>query len=105
MKKIDSTLKQLEKLAKICKTKGVSIEFFQDGSLKKISKDVPDQSSLTPAPQARVSAKKASQIEEAGNLQDQYDKSTQEIETLHVEDPSAYEALLMQGALGEEKIN
>lgn len=96
------SLKELAKLIKICKNDGVS--YLEYGDLK-LSMDVPDKSSITPAPQARASAKKASQITDKASVQTQFDDAQQALETLHVEDPSAYEALLMQGALGEEKIN
>jgi hypothetical protein len=97
--------KELAKLSKICKNDGVSMEFYENGNLKKISKELTENQSLTPAPQARASAKKASQITENASLQSQYDLAREALETLQLEDPSAYEALLMQGALGEEKIN
>ena len=96
------SLKELAKLIKICKNDGVSS--LEYGDLK-LSMVVPDQSSMTPAPQARASAKKASQITERASLQSQFNDSQMALETLHVEDPVLHEALLMQGALGEEKIN
>ena len=95
------SIKELEKLIKICKNKSVSLEY---GDLK-ISVAATENSSTTPAPQARVSAKNASQITEIANLQDQYDSARLALETLNIADPSAYEALLIQGALGEEKDN
>lgn len=94
------SIKELEKLIKICKNMGVSSLKYGDLQL---SIGVTENSPMTPAPQARGSAKKASQIAELALLQEQYDSARHALETLHVENPSAYEALLMQGALGEEK--
>jgi hypothetical protein len=93
------SIKELEKLMKSCHNMGVSLEYRD----LKISVVATENSSTTPAPQARVSAKKASQITEIANLQDQYDAAQLALDTLNVANPSAYEALLMQGALGEEK--
>jgi len=94
------SLKELAKIIKICKNDGVS--YFEYGDLK-IRIGAPEQPPITPAPLARVSAKKVLQIAEKADLQSQYDSSKDALETMHVEDPSAYEALLIQGALGEEK--
>lgn len=58
---------------------------------------------MTPAPHARGSAKKAMQVTEKADLQSQFDLAQLTAETLHVEDPAAYEAMLIQGELGEEK--
>lgn len=96
------SLKELAKIIKICKNDGVSS--LEYGNLK-ISMITPEKGIMTPAPQASASAKKASQITEKANVQSQYDDVQQVLETLHVEDPVRYEALLMQGALGDEKIN
>ena len=97
------SIKELEKMMKYCHNNGVSLEFYENGNLKKISVIVTENSFTTPAPQARASAKTASQITDTANLQNQYDIARMALDTLNVADPSAYEALLMQGALGEEK--
>ena len=94
------TIKELEKLIKICKNMGVSTLEF--GNIK-ISMGSPEQQLMTPAPQVRVSAKKVSQITEKAELQSQLEGNEDALGTMHVEDPSGYEALLMQGALGEKE--
>jgi len=94
------SLKELAKLIKICKNDGVSC--LEYGNVK-ISMSSPEKQLMTPAPLARASAKKVSKISESAELQSQYDESRVALETLHVEDPVAYEALLIQGALDEEK--
>lgn len=55
------------------------------------------------APQARGSDKKAQDIENKSDLQGQFDLAAAIVETLHVEDPAAYEAMMIRGELGEEK--
>jgi hypothetical protein len=59
-----------------------------------------------PNPQARGSAKKAQAaqvVTDKSIAQEQYNFATEMIETLHVEDPAAFETMLIQGELGEEK--
>lgn len=97
---IKLTLKELEKLIKVCKTMGVSK--FKYGDIEFCMGEA-SQPTMTPAPQARGSAKKAKAITDHTELQAQYDLVQAVAETLHVEDPSAYEAMLIQGELGEEK--
>jgi len=94
------SLKELAKIIKLCKDNGVSNLEFEN--LKLRMTDASPQV-MTPAPQARGSAKKAKAITEKADLQSQYDVAQVVAETLHVEDPVAYEAMLMRGELGEEK--
>ncbi|MFN9976621.1 MAG: hypothetical protein ACK58T_42645 [Phycisphaerae bacterium] len=94
------SLKELATLIKLCKKNGVSLKY--DG-LEILSVDVLSQGSTTPAPQARGSAKKALEVTEKAALQLQFDEAQEIAETLHVEDPVAYERMLIEGELGETK--
>lgn len=96
------TLKDIAKLIRVCKTNGVS--HYEYGDLK-LSFDVTENPSKTPSPQARGSAKKAIQIEEKGSLQEQMNLAQHVLETLHVEDPAAFEALLIDREISEAKEN
>jgi hypothetical protein len=96
------TLKEIAKLIKLCKTNDVS-------SLKvqglEISIGATASSPMTPNAHARGSAKKALEVEEKGSLQEQMNLAERVIETMHVEDPAAFEAMLISRELGEEKNN
>jgi len=96
------SLKEIDKIIKSCKAKGVL--FFKYGELE-ISFDTPEKLSRTTRTQARVSTKKSGLVEEKANFQAQFDLAKEVAETLHVEDPSLYEAMLIRGELGEEKNN
>lgn len=56
----------------------------------------------TPMKQARASAK-AEQITETAEYQEQSDSVQAMLDTLHIEDPAAYETALVREELGEEK--
>lgn len=96
------SIKELAKLIKLCKTNNVS-SLKYDGI--ELSIGVPSQESMTPAPQARGSAKKALQVTEKSDLQLQFNEAKAIAETLHVEDPVAYERMLIEGELSEAKEN
>lgn len=99
--KRELSLKELAKLIKICKNEGVSS--LKYGELQ-ISIGTTENLPMTPKHQARRSAK-AEQVTETANLQSQYDLAREISETLHVEDPVAYESMLINGELGEAKEN
>jgi hypothetical protein len=102
MSKSEDKLKKLENFLKKCQTNGVFIREIEFEGIK-LSIDVPAKLSMTPVLPAKGSEKKATAIEAKADLQQQYDFSRDAVETLHVEDPSAYEAALFRGELGEEK--
>lgn len=56
-----------------------------------------------PSPQARGSAKKAKEVEEKGKLQEQFDIANGIAESLHLEDPKAFEEMLIRGELAKEE--
>jgi len=93
------TLAKLLKLMRECKKlRG----FVKIGDMEFDFRDQSQTETVT-RPQARGSAKKARDIEEKADLQGQHDLVHDLVETLHVEDPAAYEAMLIRGELGEEK--
>lgn len=100
MKK-EFTLKEIEKLVKLCKKSGVS-------SLKlgEIEINLSEAASFDSKPRfkARASAKGKSE-EERGQLQAQLNTASDTLETLHLEDPLAYERLLLEGELRETEVN
>lgn len=96
------SLKELAKLIKICKTEGVSS--LQYGEIQ-LSMVAPEKPSMTPAPQARGSAKKALEVSEKQDLQTQFDLARESIEVMHVEDPVGFEQALINGELDEAKEN
>lgn len=93
------SLKELEKLIKICKKQGVSE--LKHGDFQ-ISFDVPDKASNTPIALAGGS-KKTKEVTEQAHLQEEFNSARDQIDTLHVENPLAYEEALYRGELGEEK--
>jgi len=94
------SVKELAKLIKICKNMGVSS--LKYGEIE-LSLDAPDKPSCTPTTQARGSNRKAQAVTEIAGLQAQHNLAQEIVETLHVEDPAAYEAMLIRGEFGEEK--
>jgi len=93
------TIKDLAKIIKLCKSNGISSLKYGD---IEISIAVPEKPAVTSYPQARGSAKKAKIVAEKADLQDQFDRASEDLETLHLEDPAGYEALLIRGELGVE---
>jgi hypothetical protein len=94
--------KELAKLIKICKNEGVSSLKFGEVH---ISMTPTENLVMTPSPQARGSAKKAEKITTKASLQMQYDEAQLLAETLHVEDPAAFEKMLIDGEFSEAKEN
>ena len=82
----------------------MSVSSLKYGEIE-LSLDLPEKKSKTTNAQVRASTKKAGLVEEKAEYQAQYDLAGAIAETLHVEDPHAYEAMLMRGELGEEKNN
>lgn len=97
---IEFSAKDLEKILKLCKNMGVA--HFKYAGLE-ISMDAPDKSSIAPAPKARWSEKKAKEVTELAELKSKFESEKETIETLHLEDPSLYETMLMRGELIESK--
>lgn len=93
------TLKELAKLIKICNTEGVSSLKFEGIEL---SLGVAENSFKTPAPQARGSAKKALEVQVKQEQQSFINLAQEMEETLLIEDPSAYERMLINGELKDE---
>jgi chemotaxis protein CheY-P-specific phosphatase CheC len=96
------SVKELAKLIKVCKNEGVSRLKYGD---IEVSIGMTENLPMTPSPQARGSAKKAEKIEAKAYLQMQYDEARVLAETLHVEDPAAFEKMLIDGEFSEAKEN
>lgn len=95
-------VKELAKLIKICKDKGVSQ--LKYGEIE-LTFDVTDHPSKKTTPQARGSAIKAKEIEDRQSLQSQYDDANEIASTLLIENPAEYEAMLTRGELEIAKEN
>lgn len=90
---------EIKKLMRECKK---SRSFLKIGDLI-IDCREQGQSQTEPVPKAIGSSKKAKDIEEKGQLQDQHDTASEIMSTLHVQDPAAYEQMLLRNELGEDK--
>lgn len=93
------SLKELAKLIKICKNNDVE-HLKYDGIELRMSS--PEKQDMAPVIPAIGSAKNAKDIEAVGILTQQYVNATEEIETLHVENPALYEELRYRGQLEDE---
>lgn len=96
------SVKELAKLIKICKDKGVSQ--LKYGEIE-LNFDVTANPSMKTNPQARGSAIKAKEIEDKQGLQSQHDIANEIASTLLIENPAEYEAMLTRGELEIAKEN
>lgn len=93
------TVEQVILLIKSCHKHDVlSLDYYG----LKLRMAEPEQPAMTPRPQARGLAKKASQIAEDSELQMQFDIAREEISTMHVEDPAGYEEKLIRGEIEDQ---
>jgi hypothetical protein len=96
------SLKELAKLIKICKDKGIS--HLKYGEIE-LNFDVTANPSKKTSPQARNSAIRAKEIEDKQSLQSQHDDANDIASTLLIENPAEYEAMLTRGELEIAKEN
>ena len=94
------SIKDIEKISDICKTKGIgTFEYLGLKIVLGASTDPLD----TAIPLTRGMKRKAKIIAEGTDYQEAYNAAQEFTETLHLEDPSAYERAVIEGELGEEE--
>lgn len=92
--------KSLIKLVKACARLGVHSLEYQG-----IKIVMGEKANLPPTPSpAKGIGKKQAEVSDKAELQQQFDFAREHIETLHVEDPVAFEENLIRGEFGEESV-
>ena len=96
------SIKELAKVLKLCKNSNVTEIKLGDLHIVLGESEKP----LVTVPlQARGAKRKAKKIADKSELQESFDAAQEFTETLHLEDPAAYERAVIEGELGEETVS
>ena len=95
------SIKDIDKITDFCKARGVtSFEYLGLKLVLEASTESPE----TVVIPTRNTKRKARTIARRTDDQESYNMAQEFTETLHLEDPAAYERAIVEGELGEEEV-